>query len=284
MKQKIYALLLTVLVTIHYGCGGTELQHGLTEDQANEVLVALQENRIDAQKVVEAGEHPTWMITVPADQAPKAWRVMQSRGLPRAAEKGLAETFGKDSLIPTAMQEKAMYLQATCNELQKTIESIDGVVQARVHIVLPEEEIIPAEIPAGTENPNRPKAAVLIKYRLNANGEVPYKEDAIKALVANSIPKLDPKDVVVVGNELVGAQLPPMSTSGGQPQVNLAQVGPIQVTQGSKSYLQMIGVGVLGFVVVLAFGLMMQVRKASSLKDENARLRASRPDKLAKVG
>lgn len=282
MKQKLCALVVTILFTFLYGCGGTELQHGLTEEQANEVLVSLQENHIDAEKVIEEGEHPTWMIRVPTEQASQAWRIMKERGLPRSLDKGLAETFGKDSLIPTAVEEKALYLQATCNELQKTIEAMDGVVQARVHVVMPEEQIIPEELPAGTENPNRPKAAVLVKYRLNANGEVPYKDEAIKTLVANSIPKLDPKDVVVVGNELTGAPPPPVS--GGQPQAELVNVMGIRIAKDSLNSFKAAGAGAFGLVLILAIGLLFSARKSSSMKDELTRLRASRSDKLAKVG
>lgn len=283
MRQKLYALLLIGTLLFLAGCSGTELQHGLTEQQANEVLVALQQNNISATKVKEAGEIPTWMISVSGSDAVKAWRIMQEHGLPRPLEKGMAETFGKDSLIPTQTEEKALYLQALCTELQKTIESIDGVVQARVHVVLPEEQIIPEPEEAGVENPNHPKAAVMIKFHRNSNGELPYKEESIRILVSNSIPKLNPKDVAVVGVEMGGSTYVPQQQQGGS-QASLVWVGPIGIDAGSFNTFKIAGVGVAGLILIMGIGLLFSSRKSSSLQNEVNRLRSSRPDKLAKVG
>lgn len=270
--EKLFVGLLLIWVSLYYGCS-TELQHGMTEEQANDVLVVLQQNDIPgATKVREEGEKPLWTISVPKSDAIRAWRLMKSQDLPRAAEKGFADTFGTNSLIPTATEEKALYLDALCNELQKTIETIDGVVKARVHLVLPEAEILPEE--ATPEN--RPKASVLIKYRLNSRGEIPFKDDAIRLLVSNAIQKLDPKDVVIIGVEV-------LDTSAANSGQAFAQFGPIKVATDSEMAFKMIGAGVLLFIGFLAIGLVMQARRSSSLRSEMNKLRFSRPEKLPKV-
>lgn len=270
--EKLFVGLLLFWVSIYYGCS-TELQHGLTEEQANDVLVVLQQNDIPgAAKVREPGEKPLWTIAVPKSDAIKAWRLMKAQDLPRAAEKGFADTFGTNSLIPTATEEKALYLDALCNELQKTIETVDGVVKARVHLVLPDEQILPEE--ATPEN--RPKASVLIKYRLNSRGEIPFKDDAIRLLVSNAIQKLEPKDVVIIGVEV-------LDTSPANSGATFAQFGPIKVAADSEMYFKMIGAGVLLFIGFLAIGLVMQARRSSSLRSEMNRLRLSRSEKLPKA-
>src|SRR5262249_22740022 len=194
-------------------------------------------------------------------------RIMKEHDLPRVPEKGLSETFGTGSLIPTATEEKALFMSATCNELQKTIESIDGVVKARVHLVLPEPQVLPEE---NTEA-NRPKASVLIKYRMNSRGEVPYKDDAIKTLVSNAISKLDPKDVVVVGTEVLDAGS--YANQGGAPAVAFTQFGPIKVSTDSEFAFKAIAGGVLLCIGILAIGLVLQARKSSSLRNEMNKVR-----------
>jgi type III secretion protein J len=271
--EKLVVGLLLFWVSLYYGCS-TELQHGLTEDQANDVLVVLQQNDIPAAaKIREEGEKPLWTIAVPKSDSIRAWRLMKSQDLPRAPEKGFAETFGNNSLIPTATEEKALYMDALCNELQKTIETVDGVVKARVHLVLAEEQILPEE--ATPEN--RPKASVLIKYRLNSRGEIPFKDDAIRLLVSNAIQKLDPKDVVVIGVEVLDTGAPANSAA------TFAQFGPIKVATDSELAFKLVGASALLFIGLLAIGLVMQARRSSSLRNEMNRLRLSRPEKLPKT-
>ena len=276
-SKNLFLSLLLCLAAFFYGCGGTELQHGLTEDQANEILVVLQQNGVSAEKLLEAGEHPTWAITVPSKMAAKSWKVMKDHDLPRPAQQGFSETFGKGSLIPTATEEKALYINALCNELERTIESIDGVITARVHVVLPEEQLVPEE----TLAENRPKAAVLVKYRLNSNGEIPYREDAIKSLVANSIQKLDPKDVVVVGNEITEAAVVNVSTPGAGG--SFIQFGPIKLSPDSVPAFKIAAVSAFAIIALLALGLILSARKSSNLRSEMNKLNQARSDKLARV-
>ena len=274
-RSRIFVFSLFIFpLMFFYGCGGTELQHGLTEDQANEVLVVLQQNGVDAKKVLEAGEHPTWAISVPAASASRSWKVMKDHDLPRAPQQGLSETFGKGSLIPTATEEKALYMNALCNELGQTIQRIDGVITARVHVVLPEEQLVQEATPAE----NRPKAAVLIKYRLNSNGDVPYKDDAIRNLVANSIQKLDPKDVVIIGTEVAE---PVIAATG---VAAYTQFGPIKLSPDSVMPFKIAAVVALAIIALLAVGLILSARKSSSLRSEMNRINDERSAKLAKVG
>lgn len=263
IKEHLVVCLILSLAFLYSGCGQTELQHGLSEEQANEVLVVLQQSGIEVKKVREEGEIPTWMIEVPGKMAEKSWRVMKQHDLPRPPGKGFAETFGKQSLIPTAMEEKALYLQALCSELEKTIQSMDGVIMARVHVVLPEEQLVPEE----NATDNRPKAAVLIKYRLNAAGEVPYREDNVRALVANSIQKLDPKDVVVVGNEIAA---PPAAVSSQA--ASYVIFGPLKVSPDSVPAFKIAAIAVFGLIALLSIGLIFSARRSSNLQGEMNRI------------
>ena len=237
------------------------INQGLSEDQANEILVVLERNGIQATKALqEGGETVQFTISVPKRDSARAMQILRENDLPQQQAKGFNEVFAKTSLIPTAMEEKAMYLQAVCGELAITIEAINGVVDARVHVVLPETDVLKQEL----QGPTTPKAAVLIKYKVRRNGEMPYKPDDIRRLVANSIEALKPDDVTVVSSQVFGDQQP-----------NLIYVGPLKMTEDSRPYLY----GALGFLIfiLLLFGaiLIMSGKSAMSLKRENAKLKAA---------
>jgi type III secretion protein J len=254
-------LIAIVIFSLSFTACSQVLHHGLTEEQANEIVVVLERNGIQATKAAEeGGETLAFTIAVPKREAAKAWQVLRENDLPKPQAKGFNEVFAKTSLIPTAMEEKALFLQAVCGELSKTIEAINGVVDARVHVVLPESDVLKQEL----QGPTVPKAAVLIKYKVNRDGNMPYKPDDIKQLVANSVEALKPEDVTVVSSQVFGDKSP-----------ELIYVGPLKMTQDSRPYLY----GALGFLVLilLLFGgiLIMSARGAMVLKKENAKLRAA---------
>ncbi|HEY7162526.1 MAG TPA: type III secretion inner membrane ring lipoprotein SctJ, partial [Acidobacteriota bacterium] len=245
------------------------INQGLSEDQANEILVVLERNGIQATKALqEGGETVQFTISVPKRDSARAMQILRENDLPQQQAKGFNEVFAKTSLIPTAMEEKAMYLQAVCGELAKTIEAINGVVDARVHVVLPETDVLKQEL----QGPTTPKAAVLIKYKVRRNGEMPYKPDDIRRLVANSIEALKPDDVTVVSSQVFSDQQP-----------NLIYVGPLKMTEDSRQGLYIV-LGAFVFTLLLFGGiLIMSGKSAMSLKRENARLKAAAGRSLAKT-
>ena len=89
---------------------------------------------------------------------------LRALGLPHDKRRGFAETYGQPSLIPTPSEERARYLDATAGEIERTLETVDGVVSARVHLVL--EEADPLAVDAKPKSAAR--AAVLLKARPGA--------------------------------------------------------------------------------------------------------------------
>jgi type III secretion protein J len=257
ISLRLFVLLLSVCVLA--SCS-QELHHGLTEEQANEMVVTLNKNGINATKVPEGGEEPSFMLTVPSNDASKAWQILRENNMPRPAERGFGEVFSKTSLIPTAVEEKALYLQAVTGELSKTIEAINGVIDARVHVVMPESDVLKEEL----QGPTIPKAAVLIKYKPDRNGGVPFKSEEVRQLVANSIEGLKPSDVVVVSTEVYADKVPDM-----------IHMGPLKISKDSQRPVQFLGV--LMFLVFLIFGMMFIFAARSSMKTrkELEALRAS---------
>jgi type III secretion system YscJ/HrcJ family lipoprotein len=137
-----------------------EIYHGLTESEANEVLVTLKAANIVAEKVPagESKKGATFDISVDEELAVDAMRVLLEAQLPRVHQRGLNEVFAQQSMIPTETEEKARYLQALQGDLVNSLEEIDGIVDARVHLVLPEAN------PLEGGDLTKARASILVKY------------------------------------------------------------------------------------------------------------------------
>jgi type III secretion protein J len=189
-------LLLVLGLTLLLGaCVTHELQTGLEEQEAQEIVVLLQEHGIDASAAKTAGEkkgETKWSVMIRGgDQnLASAWRVLQENGLPRQKDKGLEDVFSTSGMIPTATEEKARLLVGISGEISRTLKSVNGIVDAHVLVVLPESSPL---IDKNDRVP--PTASVLIKYRGDTQ---PLSEDDVKKLVARAVEGLQPENVAVV--------------------------------------------------------------------------------------
>ena len=186
---RLPPLLLAALLA---GCGDEPLLHDLAERQANEVLVALDEEGLAASKSRQDGTDAAWTVAVPRGQAGKAHRLLAARQLPRARPQGLGEVFAPGSLVPTPVEERARWLHALSGELSRSVEALDGVVEARVHLGLPAEDPLRPGFRAA------PRAAVLVKCRPAACASLRALEPGLRSLVAGAAEGLAPEAVAVV--------------------------------------------------------------------------------------
>jgi type III secretion protein J len=234
------------------GCD-VPVQYGLDESAANEVVTALERANIAAAKVREegGGNEPAFMVTVTnREDVRRAIELMRNIGLPRTRRSGLAEMYGQPSLVPSATEERARFLKALGNDIERTLETIDGVVSARVHIVLPEADPLAADAKPRVAA----QAGVLIKTR--AGVTIPLKESDVQRLVAGAVSGLQTANVAVV------VTAAPDWASTGQP--SLIAVGPIRMTPGSRAVLFGALRIVLGVVAVLALVLLLMARRLAA--------------------
>lgn len=227
---------------------------GLSEQQANRVVVALDDRGIPSIKEAEAGtgEGATYRVVVSPDDVAAALAVLRADDLPHAPQSGLAEVFGEGSLVPTATEERARMTAALSGELARSIESIDGVVSARVHVALPDAASTPFDAPAAT-----PRASVLVRHR---GDTLPGGEDAIRRLVAGAVHGLDPAEVAIV------AIIAPEAVSSER---ELARIGPVAVARSSATTLKLILGGMLLINLLLAGVLVLVIlrRRAPAASD-----------------
>ncbi|GGM31251.1 EscJ/YscJ/HrcJ family type III secretion inner membrane ring protein [Pseudomonas asuensis] len=175
MNRPIATLLLCVLLLT--GCSKeTDLFSGLSEQDSNDVIASLAEQHIEAYKRTEK---TGIVVFVDSSDINRAVRVLDAAGLPRRAHTSLGEIFKKEGVISTPLEERARYIYALSQELEATLSQIDGVIVARVHVVLP-ERVAPGE-------PVQPaSAAVFIKHATSLDPD--SVRGRIQQMVASSIP------------------------------------------------------------------------------------------------
>jgi type III secretion protein J len=221
-----------------------DLQGGLNDIDANEVVTVLNRHGIEAQK--RASKEGVVLAVKDGDIA-RATDVMRAAGLPRRARSDLGTIFKKEGMISTPLEERVRYIHGLSAELESTLLQFDRVVAARVHVVLP-ERIAPGE-------PIQPSsAAVFVKY------VAPLDEDTvvprIRNMVASSIPGLGGDE----GRRKVTVVLTASELSA--PAVEWTTVGPFRVMADSAgslgaALLALLALGLLG----LALGLLLLARR-----------------------
>lgn len=151
---------------------------GLSQSEGNEIYSTLLEAGIPAEKSLD--KEGTF-ITVPQQMASEALAILDKKGLPRDKKTSIGEVFKKDSMISSPLEERARYLYALSQELEQTVMDMDGVLSARVHIVLPERSN-----PGEALSPS--SAAVFVKYADGAS--FPAYVPKVRELIFKSIPGL----------------------------------------------------------------------------------------------
>lgn len=199
MKTKIIKTLtlnlsLFMLALILAGCSKTELYSGLDERDANNMLAIMLDNGIAAEKTANSSEG-TYALQVDEASFPKAVKLLREHGYPREKLATIDTMFSGDGLISSPTEERIRFIYALSQSVQETLNQIDGVLVARVHIVVPEKG-------SGSQTMNPSSASVFIKYHPAYDLESMKSE--IKLIVEKSIEGLTYDKVSVV---MVPAQL-----------------------------------------------------------------------------
>lgn len=154
---------------------------------AGEVAAKLKEMKVSFEPQENANGTA---ILVSAKDVHRVRLELASLGLPRG-NKGF-EIFDQNKFGVTEFQNKVYLLQALQGELTRTIEQMDEVEKARVHIVLPEDSLY-------KKNEKPATASIMVKLRPQAE----LTKEQVKGIVnlaAHSIQGLKPENITVVDN------------------------------------------------------------------------------------
>lgn len=167
------------------GCKA-ELYSGMSEREANEMVAALLTAGIPASKSAGAEGQS---IMVDDARFADAMAVLDARGLPARQYASMGDVFQKEGLVSSPTEERARMIYALSQELSRTIAEIDGVLSARIHVVLPESDMLGRDVKPSS-------ASVFVRYAPGSN--VQDYSAQIKLLVANSIEGLLYDNITVV--------------------------------------------------------------------------------------
>ena len=204
--RPLLPLLLVVLLLLG-GCKA-ELHRGLSEVEANEIVSVLLRAGIPATRTAE--KPGTLTVSVDESRFADAVDLLRSHGLPKRQHATVTDIFKGDGLVASPTEERARYVYAISEGLAGTIAQIDGVLSARVHIVLPDNDGL-------RRDPAPSSAAVFIRHAQGASvGDVVPQ---IKMLVANAVSGLsyDKVSVVVV----------PAAAAAGASQIEAGAIVPV---------------------------------------------------------
>ena len=185
-SQTIGWPMLLLLRAALAGCQ-IDLHTKATEADANEMLGALLAAGLDARKhSPDAGK--TWSISIEEAQTVRAIDVLRDNALPRERRATLGDLFKKEGLISSPTEERVRFLYGVQQGLAETLSKIDGVIVARVHIVLPNNDPL-----ATVTKPS--SASVFVKVRRGT--EIQVLVPAIKNLVIHAVEGLEYNQVAV---------------------------------------------------------------------------------------
>jgi type III secretion protein J len=167
--------------------GCSEVLFGrLSEAQVNEVVAALSEGNISANKV--RVDDTNWRVEVDKKLIGPSLVYLRDRGLPNVKGATMGEVFKKEGLISSPTEEKARYLFALQEDLASTLKKVDGIVEARVHVAVPSNDPL-------SSRPIAPTASIFVKHRGSLDLEL--LSPSLKALVMNSVEGLDFKNITL---------------------------------------------------------------------------------------
>ena len=171
------------------GDGGGEWEGRILYANMEFEEVAEVSNRLRIMEVPHRLTSDATAILVPADQYMDLRIQMAGEGFPKSGRIGY-EIFDEAQLAMTDFLQSVNYLRALQAELEETLVRIDGVRDARVHLVIPEPSLFTEE-----QNP------VTASVQLTLESNVKLKRDRIDAisyLIGASVEGLDIENVVIL--------------------------------------------------------------------------------------
>ena len=173
----------------------------LTEADAAGIVTELKKQKVDYQ----LGDGGT-TIRVPAERVHDIRLALMSSGTPLAGGVGF-EIFDRQGLGATEQSQRVSFQRALQGELARTIGALDGVQQARVHLVLSESTLFRRD---------RQEARASVSLKLEPGNVLQSAQIfGIQRLVAAAVPGLDIGRVVVTDQHGITLSASDALTVGG---------------------------------------------------------------------
>lgn len=229
------------------GCADVAVLDPVSEVDAHRAVAALERAGVAArfEALPGSSQRHQFRVSVAPSQVTRAVSTLTEMSLPRREQPGFDEAWGERSLVMTRAEERARAAQATAGELSLSLEAIDGVTMARVHVAPGSDADL------ATEAPRRPAASALI---VHASAQPPIDEPRVRALIAGAVEGARPEDVTVIF-----ARRAPSARSATRPQ----SMGPVVISAGYET-LRAALVAMLVVIIALTATVMRLMRERAS--------------------
>ncbi|TPH96929.1 flagellar basal-body MS-ring/collar protein FliF [Helicobacter pylori] len=196
-KQKIALIAAGVLITAllvflllypfkekDYAQGGYGVLFERLDSSDNALILQhLQQNQIPYRILKDD------TILIPKDKVYEERITLASQGIPKTSKVGF-EIFDTKDFGATDFDQNIKLIRAIEGELSRTIESLNPILKANVHIAIPKDSVFVAkEVP--------PSASVMLKLKPDMKLS-PTQILGIKNLIAAAVPKLTTENVKIV--------------------------------------------------------------------------------------
>ena len=183
--RSLLCLCLLCTALLLAGCK-TEIYQKLSEEEANTMLSVLLRHGISAEK---SAAKSGYTIAIDKAHIVQALEILKQNSLPRTEYQNLGQVFSAQGMIPSATEKQARLSFALSQELANTFSRIDGVLTARVHVVLGQTDLATGAVTPAS-------AAVFLRHtpESQATRLIPN----IRELTANAVPGLMQDNVSVM--------------------------------------------------------------------------------------
>ena len=218
------------------GCGKAILYNSLDETEANQMIAVLKQYGISATKTI--GKE-SCSISIGKGDFSTAVDLLESQGYPLPKYQTIGDVFKKSGLVASPTEERVRFMNALSETIAMTLSKIPGVLKARVHVVLPENDPY-------AEKSNPSSAAVFITYRQDSLVEDYLRE--IKFLVTNSIEGLEYDKVSVA---LFPVTLPPLPKAVKNSDTIISVAGISMAEDSAARFFVILGIFSIIIVILL---------------------------------
>jgi type III secretion protein J len=220
-----------------------DVYSNLSEIEANQMLAILTANGVLVDKISK-GSKDGFTLAVDRRDMLRAIALLRDGGYPKSTHVPLSKTFEKTGIMSSPFEERVRYINALGEEVAQTLSQIDGVIAARVHIVLPDAPSLGQPVKPSS-------AAVFIKHQPGV--DLDFFQPQIRRLVSSAIEGLEYSAVTVV---LVDAAPTKVSAVQGEPPRMVEILPGLNITETSQQRFWEIAIG-LGAIITLlvAFGV-----------------------------
>lgn len=208
---ELQRFLLTCALLLLVGCSDKELLSSVDEQQSREVLIALSQSGIKADRSLIAnnsiGGESRYAVVVARGDFSRALEVLQSYDLPGRANQSIEFLTAPTGIVPNAPEIAALRADfILARSVERILSDLAGVVRVRAVV----RSVRPFE--GSGDTTNSPRVAVVISYRTPSDKFLTSNQEVVE-LIAQVVPGAKGEKVTIKLINLGSSEFPTASNT-----------------------------------------------------------------------